>query len=375
MSAITIDGDLVHYEKLGRGRPIVLIHGWLGSWRYWIPLMQQLHLKYSVYALDLMGFGDSAKNPQRYSLARQVELLTLFLDQLGIPKTALIGHGLGGMVAAEFALKSPDKVARLLLSSMPLFDPGDLKDRVPAGQRVLLTQRDRFSLAPPMPEEQPENKANDKPDDATLMRRPGLPSAPSAPTQQLRPSGSALPNDHPTIERISPLDRQRLMDAANARIPSPVPPSAPPPVGPVVNPLADALQGKPLLALLEKCFKRSDPVFDKLRVDVEKQDERAVSSSVQGFNITRQLDNLRKITAPTVMVHGLDDPIVSTPSEDVWQYLTVNKDDVFLPIAIPSVRHFPMLEHEPFARLVNDFLETAEIGKLEIRERWRRRTY
>jgi pimeloyl-ACP methyl ester carboxylesterase len=171
------------------------------------------------------------------------------------------------------------------------------------------------------------------------------------------------------------MDRQRLMDAANARIPSPVPPSIPPPSSTAANPLADALQGKPLLGLLEKCFKRSDPVFDKLRVDVEKQDERAISGSVQGFNPTRQLDNLRKITAPIVMVHGLDDPVVPAPSEDVWQYLTVSKDDVFLPIALPAVRHFPMLEHEPFARLVNDFLETAEIGKLEIRERWRRRTY
>jgi len=375
MSAITIDGDLVHYEKLGRGRPIVLIHSWLGSWRYWIPLMQQLHLKYSVYAIDLMGFGDSTKNPQRYHLARQVELLTQFLDQLGIPKTALIGHGLGGMVAAEFALKNPDKAARLLLSSMPLFDPGDLKDRVPAGQRVLLTQRDRFSLAPPIPDEPTEGSAQDKPDDATIMRRPNLPVSPSAPTQQLRPPSPPSPNDHPTIERISPMDRQRLMDAANARIPSPVPSPTPPAISSMVNPLADALQGKPLLGLLEKCFKRSDPIFDKLRVDVEKQDERAISGSVQGFNATRQLDNLRKITAPIVVVHGLDDPVVPAPSEDVWQYLTVSKDDVFLPIALPDVRHFPMLEHEPFARLVNDFLEAVEIGKLEIRERWRRRTY
>jgi len=375
MSAITIDGDLVHYEKLGRGRPIVLLHGWLGSWRYWIPLMQQLHLKYSVYTLDLMGFGDSAKNPQRYSLARQAELLTLFLEQLGIPKTAIIGHGLGGMVAVEFALKNPEKAARLLLSSMPLFDPGDLKDRVPAGQRVLLTQRDRFSLAPPIPEEPAEGQSGTPPDDATIMRRPSLPSSPSAPTQQLRPP-APNPNDHPTIERISPLDRQRLMDAANARIPSPLPPAvAPPTIAAIANPLADAFQGKALLGLLEKCFKRSEPTFDKLRVDVEKQDERAVPDSAQGFNPTRFLDNLRKITAPILMVHGLDDPIIPAPSEDVWQYLTVNKDDVFLPIALPSVRHFPMLEHEPFSRLVNDFLEAVEIGKLEVRERWRRRTY
>lgn len=39
MSAISVAGDLVHYEVLGRGRQVVLIHGWVGSWRYWIPTM------------------------------------------------------------------------------------------------------------------------------------------------------------------------------------------------------------------------------------------------------------------------------------------------------------------------------------------------
>ncbi len=57
MSAITIENDLVHYEVLGRGRPVILVHGWLGSWRYWVPAMQQLSSKYRTYALDLWGFG------------------------------------------------------------------------------------------------------------------------------------------------------------------------------------------------------------------------------------------------------------------------------------------------------------------------------
>ena len=43
MSAITIGGDLIHYEVLGRGRPVLLVHGWIGSWRYWVPAMQQAH--------------------------------------------------------------------------------------------------------------------------------------------------------------------------------------------------------------------------------------------------------------------------------------------------------------------------------------------
>ncbi|NJL93810.1 MAG: alpha/beta fold hydrolase [Anaerolineae bacterium] len=95
MSAITIEDDLVHYEVLGRGKPIVLLHGWLGSWRYWVPTMQQLTVKYRCYALDLWGFGDSGKDPARYTLERQVRLIDQFLDEMEIPKVVLVGHALG----------------------------------------------------------------------------------------------------------------------------------------------------------------------------------------------------------------------------------------------------------------------------------------
>ena len=137
MSAITIDGDLVHYEVLGRGRPVVLIHGWLGSWRYWVPTMQQFQSKFRVYALDLFGFGDSSKNPNRYSLEHQVGMLAEFTRELGVPKTAMIGHGLGALLAAEFAKRYPDRVPRLVLVSAPLFDPGDLDKRAPAARKIM----------------------------------------------------------------------------------------------------------------------------------------------------------------------------------------------------------------------------------------------
>ena len=72
MSAITVGEDLVHYEVLGRGRPVILLHGWIGSWRYWIPLMRQLQMKYLVYAIDLFVFVDSSKNLARYPVLQQI---------------------------------------------------------------------------------------------------------------------------------------------------------------------------------------------------------------------------------------------------------------------------------------------------------------
>ena len=111
---------MVHYEVLGRSRPLIFVHGWLGSWRYWIPTMQALSSEYRTYALDLWGFGDSAKAGQRYTLEAQAALLARFMDQLGILKAAFVGHGLGGAVLLRFARLHPELADRVMGVSVPL---------------------------------------------------------------------------------------------------------------------------------------------------------------------------------------------------------------------------------------------------------------
>ncbi len=120
MSVILVDNQVVHYEVLGRGRPLIFLHGWVGSWRYWIPVMQAASISYRTYALDLWGFGDSAKDPDNYSLERQVQLIGGFLNQMGIGRIALVGHGLGAVVGMLFALRNPDIVDRVMAVSFPL---------------------------------------------------------------------------------------------------------------------------------------------------------------------------------------------------------------------------------------------------------------
>ncbi|MGD2155482.1 MAG: alpha/beta hydrolase [Anaerolineales bacterium] len=119
MSAIILRGDIVHYEVLGRGRPIIFLHSWIGSWRYWVPSMQAASNLHRTYALDFWGYGDTAKNPKRYSLDEQVELLRSFLVEMGIVKIACIGHGLGAIIALLFAEKAPEMVDRIMAISLP----------------------------------------------------------------------------------------------------------------------------------------------------------------------------------------------------------------------------------------------------------------
>jgi pimeloyl-ACP methyl ester carboxylesterase len=120
MSAIVIDGGLVHYEAFGRGQPLLFLHGWLGSWRYWMPTMEAVSDKYRTYALDLWGFGDSDKSNARYNVSDYVALIDNFVENMGIREAPIIGHALGATVGLEYAVRHPDRVKKLMAVSLPI---------------------------------------------------------------------------------------------------------------------------------------------------------------------------------------------------------------------------------------------------------------
>ena len=120
MSAIILDDRIVHYEVLGRGRPIIFLHGWVGSWRYWVPAMQTAAMSSRAYGLDLWGFGDTAHDTSCYTLAQQTTLLDRFTLEMGIGKIALVGHGLGALAAILFARNNPQVVDRLMVVNVPM---------------------------------------------------------------------------------------------------------------------------------------------------------------------------------------------------------------------------------------------------------------
>ena len=349
MSAIVVDGELVHYEVLGRGRPVILLHGMIGSWRYWVPLLQRLQQSYRLYAIDLFGFGDSAKNPAQFMLDRQAALVQAFMDEMGLPKAAFIGHGFGALVAVEFARQHPDKVARLLMVSAPLFDPGGLEKRVPA-VRLPIT----LPPAPPRPATPPT------PASAAGSAGAAMRAALAEATRARKPGAAEELHPVPAVTAVA--------EAPATPAPEPASLTAAPrgPLTPLVS--------QPLETLLGRCYRRSDDAYAKLMVDVGKTDARAPGLMASTYDAAALLDTLRLLPLPLVAVHGDDDPLFPPPPEDIWNYLTADSERVFLPILLPGVRHFPMLEDERFYRVAGDFLEMSDLGKIEIRERWRRRT-
>ena len=143
MSAILLEGSIVHYEVLGRGRPVIFLHGWVGSWKYWIASMQVTSTSYRAYALDLWGFGDTAHNILSYSLEQQSALLDRFLNEMGIGKIALVCHGLGALVGMKFATlpQNVGRVDRLMAVSCPLsFDAVNSRLKADSPSPVELTE-------------------------------------------------------------------------------------------------------------------------------------------------------------------------------------------------------------------------------------------
>ena len=120
MSNILLDGQIVNYESLGRGRPVIFLHTWIGSWRYWVPAMQVVSKAFRAYGIDMLGFGESTRNPLRYRIDQQAEMLSRFLDEVGIGKVAIIGHGLGALVGFNFCSRWTQSVDRMLAVSCPL---------------------------------------------------------------------------------------------------------------------------------------------------------------------------------------------------------------------------------------------------------------
>ena len=112
---VEVAGIGTHYVVAGQGPPVVLIHGLGSSSATWQRTIEPLADRHTVYALDMPGHGDSEKPDIQYSLAAGVDYLDAFLDAMDVPRAALVGNSMGGLLSLGFALERPARVARLAL--------------------------------------------------------------------------------------------------------------------------------------------------------------------------------------------------------------------------------------------------------------------
>jgi pimeloyl-ACP methyl ester carboxylesterase len=112
---ITIAGLNIHYKCLGKGPPVVLIHGGGNDWHEWKSNLSAIGQRFQVLALDLPGFGLSQSPSTAVSPSWTIEFLKIFLECLGITRPHLIGHSMGGMISIAFAACYPESVNKLVL--------------------------------------------------------------------------------------------------------------------------------------------------------------------------------------------------------------------------------------------------------------------
>ena len=127
--------------QAGRGRPLLLLHGFADSKETWLTLMALLARDHSCFALDLPGFGAApAVDPARLAAKSMADTLVTVLDALAIDRVHVAGNSLGGAYAAAMAAYHPHRVktATLLGAAGPRGLHPHLEQARLAGRNLLL---------------------------------------------------------------------------------------------------------------------------------------------------------------------------------------------------------------------------------------------
>lgn len=124
------NGVLHHLVLGGSGPPLVLVHGWMGSWYHWRRVMPLLAKSHTVIAVDARGYGDSDKPEVGYDGLTIVEDLRAIARLLGLGPLVIAGHDMGALPALLYAAHHPAEVRALVYIDEPL--PGYNLDRFTA---------------------------------------------------------------------------------------------------------------------------------------------------------------------------------------------------------------------------------------------------
>jgi pimeloyl-ACP methyl ester carboxylesterase len=140
------------------------------------------------------------------------------------------------------------------------------------------------------------------------------------------------------------------------------------------NPLLSILTGINPAALLTKHVEKDAPDVDKLRAEVDKTDDNAITKSAQSFTGINLAVDLQRLPSPTLILHGKSDPLLPAPSEDLLRHIMRGKPEGHLLAFVePDLRHFPMLEiTAKFNRLLMDFLEAQDLTNVQFKDQWQR---
>jgi len=112
---ITYKGTNVHYYELGKGKSIVLLHGFLEDSNMWKDIATLVAKTHRVVCIDLLGHGKTEPVEGVYTMDKMAEYVKVVIDYLSIDRLILVGHSMGGYVSLSFAKNYPEMVEGLCL--------------------------------------------------------------------------------------------------------------------------------------------------------------------------------------------------------------------------------------------------------------------
>jgi len=110
---VRANGAAFHVAKIGAGQPLMLLHGWPEFWLTWEPVMTRLASRFTLYAPDLRGFGDSDKPDGPFGPDQQAADMLALMDALGLQQVGIVGHDVGGALMQPLARAAPQRIAGL----------------------------------------------------------------------------------------------------------------------------------------------------------------------------------------------------------------------------------------------------------------------
>ena len=112
-----VNGINLYYETHGAGRPMILLHGGLGSGEMFGPILPTLADHHQVIVVDLQGHGRTGDIDRPLDVRLMADDIAALVDHLGLQRPDVVGYSLGGGVAFQVAIKYPEKVGRLVSAS------------------------------------------------------------------------------------------------------------------------------------------------------------------------------------------------------------------------------------------------------------------
>jgi len=145
---LSVNGVNYYYQVHGQGEPLLLLHGGLGQFEMFGPVLTALSKTRQVIGVDLYGHGRTALTDRAMSVVDMGEDMAQIVKQLGYEKVDVMGYSLGGGVGFRMAVQHPERVRRLVLVSAGYAQDGFFPEMLPMQAQVGAAMADMMKETP-----------------------------------------------------------------------------------------------------------------------------------------------------------------------------------------------------------------------------------